>query len=186
MYIWWHAVQLENTAAWRCSMPSVSRTRWSWWSRPCTGACRPAAVPCVSTDLSAVGRAWWPSLTADVLDGGRVGSRCRTATCTPSAGVPSKRRHTSRPHTPAYPVSDKFLRRIRCTGWAKKAGHRHMTIILSNLDLFKKITGTFLGKCVVKRILKIQPYFAYVAALSCETLTSVKQNKPLTINYKVV
>jgi len=35
-----------------------------------------------------------------------------------------------------------------------KCGHRLVTIILSNMDRFKKITGKFLCKFVVKRILK--------------------------------
>jgi len=53
----------------------------------------------------------------------------------------------------------------------KKQSHRLMTIILSNLNLFKKITGRFLGKFAVKFILKILPHFA----LLCETLMSAKQ-----------
>ena len=39
------------------------------------------------------------------------------------------------------------------TRWAKKRGHRLMTIILSNLtlnDFFKSFTGRFLGKFAVK------------------------------------
>jgi len=50
-----------------------------------------------------------------------------------------------------------------------------MTIILSNINRFKKITGRFPGKLVVKRILKIPPYLEYVATLPCETLLSAIQ-----------
>ena len=49
----------------------------------------------------------------------------------------------------------------------KKVGHKLMTIILSNLNRFKKIT--------VKWILKLTPHLAYVATLPCETLMSAKQ-----------
>jgi len=47
-------------------------------------------------------------------------------------------------------------------------GHRLVTTILSNLNRFKKITERFLGKFVVKWILKIPPHLAYVATLPCE------------------
>jgi len=61
-------------------------------------------------------------------------------------------------------------------GGPKKRGHRHMTIILSNLNRFlKKFTGRFLGKFAVKYVLKIPPNLAYVATLPCETLMSAKQ-----------
>jgi len=63
-----------------------------------------------------------------------------------------------------------------CTRWAKKWGHRLMTIILSHLNRrLKNFTGRFLGKFIVKWILKIPPHLAYVAALPCETLMSAKQ-----------
>jgi len=39
----------------------------------------------------------------------------------------------------------------------------------------KKITGKFLYKFVVKRILKLPPHLEYVATLPCETLKSAKQ-----------
>jgi len=42
-----------------------------------------------------------------------------------------------------------------------------------NLNRFKKIIGRFLGKFVVKWILKIPLHLAYVA--TCETLMSAKQ-----------
>jgi len=63
-----------------------------------------------------------------------------------------------------------------CTGWAKKRGHRHMTIILSILktDLRFFFTGRFLFKFAVKRISKIPPHLAYVATLAGETLMSAK------------
>jgi len=67
------------------------------------------------------------------------------------------------------------------TGWAKKVGpqtHYHNS---SNLNRFLKITGTFLGKFVVKWILKIQPHLAYVATKPCEILMSAKQ----TVNDKL-
>jgi len=54
-------------------------------------------------------------------------------------------------------------------------GHRLVTIILSNLNRFKKITGKLLGKVVVKWILNIPLHLAYVATLPCETLMSAKQ-----------
>jgi len=50
-----------------------------------------------------------------------------------------------------------------------------MTIILSNLNREKIVTGRFLGKFAVKRTLKIPPHLAYVATLPCETLNSPKQ-----------
>jgi len=51
-----------------------------------------------------------------------------------------------------------------------------VTIILSNLNRFKKIfTVRFLGKFVVKWILKILPHLACAATLPCETLLSAKQ-----------
>jgi len=61
-------------------------------------------------------------------------------------------------------------------GWAKKVGYRLMSVILSNLNRFKKFfTGTFFGKFVVKRILKIPPHLVYVATQPSETLISAKQ-----------
>ena len=59
-----------------------------------------------------------------------------------------------------------------------------MTIILSNLNQLKKITGRFLGKFVVKRILKIQTHLAYM--LLHYLVKQRQQNKPSKINYKVV
>ena len=59
------------------------------------------------------------------------------------------------------------------TGWAKKRGHRLMTIILSILNRF--FTGRLLGKFAVKWISAIPPYLAYVATLPYETLMSAKQ-----------
>ena len=62
------------------------------------------------------------------------------------------------------------------TGWAKKRGHRLVTIILSIPNQFTKIfTGRFLSKFAVKWILNIAPHLAYVATLFCETLMSAKQ-----------
>jgi len=71
-------------------------------------------------------------------------------------------------------------------GGPRKWGHRLTTIILSSQPIFLKLTGRFHGKFVVKWILKIPPQLAYVATLPCETLMSAQQNKPLTINYKLV
>ena len=74
------------------------------------------------------------------------------------------------------------------TRWAKKRGHRLMTIILAKLNRFKQeffFSGKFLGKFAVKRILKIPPHLAYVATLPCETLMSAKK-KLSTTNYNVV
>jgi len=53
-----------------------------------------------------------------------------------------------------------------------------MTIILSTCQVtdLKKITGRFLGKLVVKRIIKIPSHLAYVATPLCETLTLAKQS----------
>ena len=56
-----------------------------------------------------------------------------------------------------------------------KRGNILMTIILSILNRFKKITGRFLGKFAVKWILKIPPHVACVATLPCETLMSATQ-----------
>jgi len=64
--------------------------------------------------------------------------------------------------------------RDECTGWAKKAGHRLVAAILSNLNRFLRF-GRFIGKFVVKWILKIPPHLAFVATLRCETLMSAKQ-----------
>jgi len=50
-----------------------------------------------------------------------------------------------------------------------------MTIILSVLNRFKKITGRFLGKFAVKWTSKIPPHLTYVATLPCEALMSAKQ-----------
>jgi len=51
-----------------------------------------------------------------------------------------------------------------------------MTIILSNLKRFlKKIIENFLGKFLVKWILKLPPHLAYVATLPCETLECEKR-----------
>ena len=63
----------------------------------------------------------------------------------------------------------------------KKWVDRLMATILSNLV----ITVRVLGKFAVKSSLKIPPHLAYVATLSCKTILC-QQNKPLTINYKVV
>jgi len=60
-------------------------------------------------------------------------------------------------------------------GGPKKWGHRLMTIILSDLNRFKKINGRFLGIFVVEWILKIPPQLAYVTTLPCKTLMSAKQ-----------
>ena len=57
-------------------------------------------------------------------------------------------------------------------GGPKNRGDRLMTIILSNLNWFKKI---FTGKFALEWILKIAPHFAYVATLPCETLMTAKQ-----------
>jgi len=55
------------------------------------------------------------------------------------------------------------------TGWAKKRGHRLMTVVLSNLNRFTTFfTGRFLSK-------NIPSHLAYVATLPCETLMSAKQ-----------
>jgi len=59
-------------------------------------------------------------------------------------------------------------------GGPKKWGDGLMATILSNLNQLKNFTGTFLGKFVIKWILKIPPHLAYVATL-CETLMSAKQ-----------
>jgi len=66
-------------------------------------------------------------------------------------------------------------------GGPKKWGHGLGTIIPSYLNLFKKISKPVKkihlinGKFVVKRILKIPPHLAYIAALPCKTLMSEKQ-----------
>jgi len=53
----------------------------------------------------------------------------------------------------------------------QKTGQRHgpqFCQILTDLHIF--FTGRFRGKFAVKRLLKIPPHLAYVAALPCETL----------------
>jgi len=73
------------------------------------------------------------------------------------------------------------------TGWVKNWDHIPTSIILSNLNRLTQIfSGKFLSKFVVKWALKITPHLGYVTTLSCESLMSAKQLKPLTINYKVV
>ena len=62
------------------------------------------------------------------------------------------------------------------TGWAKKRGHRLMTIILSILNLFENFFHLrFLVKFAVKWTSAIPLHLAYVATLPCETLLSAKQ-----------
>jgi len=51
--------------------------------------------------------------------------------------------------------------------------HGHNSVISEPIE--KKITRRFLGKFLVKWILKIPPPLAYVATLPCETLLSAKQ-----------
>jgi len=43
----------------------------------------------------------------------------------------------------------------------------------------KNFTGRFLGKIVVKWILKIPPHLAYVATLPCETLVLAKPKQAI-------
>ena len=43
------------------------------------------------------------------------------------------------------------------------------------MNRLKKFTGRFIGKFVIKWILKTPPHLAYVATLPCETLMSAKQ-----------
>jgi len=50
-----------------------------------------------------------------------------------------------------------------------------MTIIRSNLNRVKKLTGRFFDKFVVKWTLKIPPHLAHVATLPCETLMLAKE-----------
>ena len=59
---------------------------------------------------------------------------------------------------------------VKLQGGSKNAGHRRMTIILSNLNRFQNFfTGRFTGKFSIT-ILDIPPPLAYVATLPCETL----------------
>jgi len=61
-----------------------------------------------------------------------------------------------------------------------------MATILSHVNRVKKIcTGRFLGKFVVKWILKIPPHLAYVAPLPCETLMSGSAKQAINDNLKV-
>ena len=70
------------------------------------------------------------------------------------------------------------------TRWAKKRGHRFMTIILSIPNRFKNVfTRSFLGKYVVKRTSKIPSHLANVATLPCETLMSAKQERDCFVHY---
>ena len=60
----------------------------------------------------------------------------------------------------------------------QKVGHRLRSIMLSNLNRFKKkFTEKFLGKFVVKWIIKLPTHLAYVATLPCETLMSAINDK---------
>jgi len=119
-------------------------------------------------------------ITADITD--TVASQ-RRALARSSQRSSDRDTHTIRKFedyhdkTSVYAICQYF----QYTGWAKKWVDRLMTTILSNLV----ITVRFLGKFAVKSLLKIPPHLAYVATLSCETLLC-QQNKPLTINYKVV
>jgi len=72
-----------------------------------------------------------------------------------------------------FRLTESTLFSSRYTGWAKKLGHR--LIILSNLNRLKNVDGKFLGKFVVKWILKVQPHLAYVGTLPCRTVVSAKQ-----------
>ena len=75
-----------------------------------------------------------------------------------------------------YHDNDFFWAKINIQGGPKKRGHRLMNIILSNLNRCKKnFAERFLGKFVVKWILKVAPHLACVATLPCETLMSPKQ-----------
>jgi len=68
--------------------------------------------------------------------------------------------------------------RVGNTGWAKKWDHRLMaTTLWKNLNLYlkKNFTERFLGKFVVKWLLKIPPHLAYVATLPCDTSMAAKQ-----------
>ena len=60
------------------------------------------------------------------------------------------------------------------TGWAKKGGPQARDDNVWT-ELIKFFTERFLGKFVVKWILKITPHLAYVATLPSETLTWAKQ-----------
>ena len=57
--------------------------------------------------------------------------------------------------------------------------HDHNSVKSEPIKLF--LTGKFLRKCVIKRILELPPHLAYVATLPCETLMSAKQ----AIDYKL-
>ena len=61
---------------------------------------------------------------------------------------------------------------ISCIQGGPKRGHRLVTIILSNLNRFLKITGKPLSKCADKWILKIPPHLVCVATLPCETISA--------------
>jgi len=69
-------------------------------------------------------------------------------------------------------ASSAYSLNLNYTVGQKNRGHRLTTIILSNLNRFKEFTGRFLGRLVVKWILKIPPH---LATLPCEILTSAKQ-----------
>ena len=64
---------------------------------------------------------------------------------------------------------------VELQGGPEKWGHRLMDTILSNPNRLKKIfAGIFLGKFVVKYILKIPPHLAHVATPPFETFMSAK------------
>jgi len=66
-------------------------------------------------------------------------------------------------------------------GGPKSGPQTHGHYFVKYEPILKKITGRFLRKFVVKRILKMPLHLAYVATLPCETLMSAKQ----TINDKL-
>ena len=69
-------------------------------------------------------------------------------------------------------LPDELLSRARTAsyaGWAKKWGHRLVTIILSDLNRFKKkFIRRFLGKIVAEWIIKLSQHVKYVATLPCD------------------
>ena len=72
-------------------------------------------------------------------------------------------------------VSIYLLRHRRTTGWARKVGpqtHGHNSVKSKPIKKFS--TGIFLGKFVVKYILKIPPHLAHVATPPFETFMSAK------------
>ena len=97
----------------------------------------------------------------------------------PAVDLTPSKNHDFVPNFPALAAFSVFWQQCCMQGRPKKWGHAATDSWSQFCQI--SITGRFLGKFVVKWILKILPHIAYVATLRCETLLSAKR----TINYKL-